>query len=264
MRSLIPADPSLPPAEFDLHGHYAHDWIEQGGVRANFVASIDGAATTAGLSRGLQTPGDNRVFAALRDLADVVLVGAATAQAESYSPARPSTERAATRQRYGLRPAPAIAVVSASLSVDLSTPLFRGADPEHPTLVVTGSSGPISRRTDIVDLASGPDLAPGSVALIDAGSTPNGDVDLVAAVAQLTELGYRRILCEGGPRLLGSATARGVVDELCLTVSPMLVGPGGSRIVAGPDWSADLLPQLRLVGLLEEDDALFCRYRIQR
>jgi hypothetical protein len=52
------------------------------------------------------------------------------------------------------------------------------------------------------------------------------------------------------------------VDELCLSVSPMLAGPGGPRIVGGDAWPESFLPQLRLTGLLLEDDALFCRYRL--
>lgn len=258
MQRLWPSDPSL-HSEVDVHAHYAESWVEPGGVRANFVTSIDGGATAGGLSRGLQTPGDNRVFAVLRDLADVIVVGAATATQEGYSPADPSGERRAVRRRYGLAEVPAIALVSASLTLDLSSPLFTEARAEAPTIVITGSSGSISRRTDIEDLA-----AQGPVQLLDAGSTTAGDVNLAAAIAQLAELGYRRILLEGGPRLFASAAGAGLVDELCLTVSPMLVGPGGPRIVAGPEWPADLLPQLQLVGLLSEDDALFCRYRVQR
>ena len=61
MRQLLPAGPGT---EVDLHAFYASDgWLDDGGVRVNFIASADGAATVAGLSRGLQTPGDNRVFA---------------------------------------------------------------------------------------------------------------------------------------------------------------------------------------------------------
>ena len=199
------------------------------------------------------------MFGALRDLADVILVGAATAAAEGYRPAHPSARRRAIRSEYGLAEVPAIAVMSASLQLDLSAELFSAAS-QAPTLVITGSAAPINARNDIIDLAG----TETKLQLVQAPSGPDGGVDFAAAVAALRELGYRRILCEGGPRLFGAGVAGGAVDELCLTVSPMLTGPGEPRIVAGEPWPEELAPRLRLVGLLTEDDALFCRYRIER
>jgi riboflavin biosynthesis pyrimidine reductase len=258
MRVLLPAD-QAGDDPVDLHAHYAAGWVADGGVRVNFVSSADGAASAGGLSRGLQTPGDNAVFAVLRDLADVILVGAATAAAERYRPANPSPQRREARARYGLAEVPAIAVMSASLQLDLSAELFSAAT-RAPTLVVTGSAAPIGARNDIIDLA-GTDT---QLQLVQAPSEPDGGVDFAASIAALRELGYRRILCEGGPRLFAAGVAAGAVDELCLTVSPMLTGPEGPRIVAGQPWPEELRPRLRLTGLLSEDDALFCRYLLQR
>jgi len=258
MRVLLPAD-QVAEDRLDLHAHYADGWVADGGVRVNFVSSADGAAAAGGLSRGLQTPGDNAVFAVLRDLADVILVGAATAAAEGYRPANPSARRREARTRYGLAEVPAIAVMSASLRLDLSAELFSAAT-RAPTLVVTGSAAPIGARNDIIDLAGGQT----QLQLVQAHSGPDGGVDFAAAVAALRELGYRRILCEGGPRLFAAGVAAGAVDELCLTVSPMLTGPEGPRIVAGQPWPAELQAGLRLTGLLTEDSALFCRYLVQR
>ena len=88
-----------------------------------------------------------------------------------------------------------------------------------------------------------------------------GDVDLVAARRRLEERGWRRILAEGGPTLFADLVAADVVDELCLSLTPFLVGPAetgrilaGSRAWPGPE-------RLRLLGVLEEDGALFLRYR---
>jgi riboflavin biosynthesis pyrimidine reductase len=263
MRVLLPTGPApeAPGGDgpVDLHAHYAEGWLPAGGVRVNFVSSVDGAATAAGLSRGLQTPGDNAVFAALRDLADVILVGAATAAAEGYRPSNPSAQRRAVRERLGLAAAPAIAVMTASLRLDLSAELFSAAT-QAPTLVVTGSAAPISARNDIIDLAG----TETKLQLVEAPSGPDGGVDFAAAVAALRELGYQRILCEGGPRLFAAGVASGAVDELCLTVSPMLTGPQAPRIVGGERWAAELSPRLELTGLLSEDSALFCRYLIRR
>jgi riboflavin biosynthesis pyrimidine reductase len=259
MRVLLPAgDASPDSAPVDLHAHYAEGWLAEGGVRVNFISSVDGAATSAGRSRGLQTPGDNAVFAALRDLADVILVGAATAATEGYRPANPSASRRAVRDRFGLAEVPAIAVMSSSLELDLSAELFSAAV-RAPTLVITGSTGPMGVRTDIIDLAA----TDTRLQLVQAPSMPDGGVDFAASVQALRELGYRRILCEGGPRLFAAGVAAGAVDELCLTLSPMLAGPDGPRIVAGESWPAELAPRLRLAGLLAEDDALFCRYLLR-
>jgi riboflavin biosynthesis pyrimidine reductase len=88
----------------------------------------------------------------------------------------------------------------------------------------------------------------------------DGEVDLGAAIAALRDRGLARILCEGGPRLFGELARTGLVDELCLTFSPMLAGPGAERITAGASWP-DGPRRFALAGLLEEDGALFARYR---
>ena len=91
--------------------------------------------------------------------------------------------------------------------------------------------------------------------------TANERHHLAAAKAALAERGLTRILCECGPTLFGDLARSGVVDELCLSITPMLAGPGARRIVAGPMWDAG--PRsLELTGLLEENGALFCRYRV--
>jgi riboflavin biosynthesis pyrimidine reductase len=243
----------------DVHAHYARNWLDAGGVRVNFVTSADGAASAKGLSRALQTPGDNVVFAALRDLADVILVGASTAAAEGYRPSKPSSRRQALRESFGLSAAPAIAVMSAGLELDLSAPLYAEAE-AAPTLVITGSSAPVGRRNDIIDLAG----TRSRLQLIEAPSSAAGGVDFGAAVTSLRELGYHRILCEGGPRLFGAGVAAGAVDELCLTYSPVLAGPGSPRIIGGEPWPEAFAPRLELVGLLAEDGALFARYLLSR
>jgi riboflavin biosynthesis pyrimidine reductase len=257
MRALIPEADDQP---VDLHAHYATDWIDSGGVRVNFVTSVDGSATANGLSRGLQTPGDNMVFAALRDLADVVLVGAATAGAEQYRPSSPSPRRQAIREKYGLAAAPAIAVMSSTLALNLSDDLFTAARSDAPTLIITASTAPVAARNDVIDLAGGS----AAVQLLEAPADAAGRVSFAAAVTHLRELGYRRILCEGGPRLLASGVLSGAVDELCLTLSPVLVGPAGPRIVDGEPWPEGFMPRLQLTGLLLDDDALFCRYVMTR
>jgi riboflavin biosynthesis pyrimidine reductase len=128
---------------------------------------------------------------------------------------------------------PQMAIVTRSLDVDPAE--FAGA------LIVTTESAPAERRAAFKEV-------------IVCGAE---EVDLHAAVAQLAERGLRRVLCEGGPHLLGSLHAAGVVDELCLTVSPTLAGPGGPRITAGVSVAPQ---QMRLVHVLTDGELLFTRY----
>jgi riboflavin biosynthesis pyrimidine reductase len=184
----------------------------------NMIASVDGATVIDGRSGGLGGPGDRAIFRVLRTIADVILVGAATVRAEGYGPPKKSGQQ--------------VAVVSRSGSLDWSSALF------------TSGAGVAVLPVD------GPDLPAPTIRAIRAGQ---GDVDLRAALAQLEA---RIVLCEGGPTLNGQLLAAGLVDELCLTVAPRLVGGDAKRIVAGPEAPTDL----RLAQLLEEDGFLFYRY----
>lgn len=242
MRALLP----VPAEDVDVHAFYASDWVDRGGVRVDFVASVDGAASADGRSAGLQTPGDNRVFAALRDLADLVLVGAGTAVAEGYRAIEVSGRRAELRRRYGLRPVLPTALISRTLRLDPRAPLFTDAVDGARTIVLTTAEAAADRRAALAEVAD--------VVVCGADS-----VDPVAVRAALEERGHRRILAEGGPTVFAELAAAGVVDELCLSLTPFLVGPGAGRIVAGPPWPA--ARGLTLAGVLEEDAALFLRYR---
>ncbi|MFP8906004.1 dihydrofolate reductase family protein, partial [Streptomyces atacamensis] len=109
-------------------------------LRGNMVASLDGAAHHGGRSQPLSSDADMRIFGVLRALADAVVVGAETVRREGYRPARRREAFAARREAAGQGPAPAIAVVSASLDLDFSLPLF--TEPLVPTLVLTGAAAP--------------------------------------------------------------------------------------------------------------------------
>ncbi len=244
MRALLPA----PHDEVDVHAFYAADWLEDGGLRVNFVTSADGAAQAEGKSGGLQTAGDNRVFAALRDLADVILAGAGTVTIEGYRAVVVSDKRAAIRRDLGLRDVLPTAVVSRSLRLNPDSALFTVAAPDARTIVLTCEAAPAERRTALEKVA---DVA------ICGGEL----VDVPVARAALEQRGLTRILSEGGPTAFAHLMAGGVVDELCLSLTPMLVGPGPTRITSGTElW--DEAAALRLTGLLEEDGALFLRYRV--
>ncbi|MFI0938107.1 pyrimidine reductase family protein [Streptomyces sp. NPDC021020] len=218
-------------------------------LRANMVGSLDGAAVADGKSAPLSSPADMRIFGVLRALADVVVVGAETARREGYRPARARKEFAGRRAAAGQAPAPAIAVVTRSLDLDFDSPLFR--EPVVPTLVVTGAAAPrerlvAARAADVEVVVAAQDAEDGA------------GVDPVRVVAELAARGYPRLLHEGGPRLLAQFAAAGAVDELCLTVAPLLTGGGAPRIMNGPAVPGPARYAPRSV--LEEDGFLFTRY----
>ncbi|PPB50814.1 pyrimidine reductase family protein [Arthrobacter pityocampae] len=241
--SLVPAT-GAPVDDDALHRIYAYPVGDRPYVRFNFVAAADGAATSGGFSAGLGNDGDQRIFAVLRRLADVVLVGAGTIRAEGYGGELVDDDARAWRRTHGLAAHPAVAVISGSLALDPSTDFFRRA-PVRP-LVLTSASAPADRRAALERVAD----------VVDCGA------DTVEAHAVLAELGRRglpRILCEGGPAVLGDFTRSGAVDELCLSISPLLVGGDGPRIAVGS--SPDDALALELSSLLTEDSALYTLYR---
>jgi len=215
-----------------------------GAVRVNFVTSIDGAAEVGGRSRGLSGPADRRLFGLLRAQCDALLVGAGTLRTERYGPLR--LDGAAHRRwRAGRdRPGhPVLVVVSGTLDLDPSGPAFTRAP--VPPLVLAPASAPADRRAALARVAE----------VLTAGER---SVDLPAALALLRGRGLRQILCEGGPHLLGGLTAADLVDEVCLTVSPVLAGAGAGRITAGP---TSPLRRMSLRHALVADGTLFLRYQ---
>ncbi|MBO7938622.1 pyrimidine reductase family protein [Streptomyces antibioticus] len=214
-------------------------------LRANMVSTLDGAAQHDGRSQPISTAADMRIFGTLRGLADVVVAGAETVRQEQYRPARARAEFAARREAAGQGPAPAVAVVTASLDLDFSLPLF--TSPLVPTLVLTGAAA-------APDRVAAAEEAGARVVIAGDGM----GVDPARAVRALAELGHTRLLTEGGPRLLGQFVAAGVLDELCLTVSPMLTAGDAQRIAGGP--SVPVPQRFALMSLLEEDGFLFGRY----
>jgi riboflavin biosynthesis pyrimidine reductase len=230
VRRLHP-DPAGPVDPLDVYGDPP---TAEGrpGLRANMIASVDGAATVAGLSGGLAGAGDKALFRALRSLADVVLVGAGTVRAEGYGPPR------------GDGPLPRIAVVTRSLDLDWESALF--AAPTTRPIVVTAGDAPADRLDRAREVAE----------VVVAGT---GAVDLPEALRLLGGLGASTILCEGGPSLLGLLAAAGLLDELCLTLAPALAVGDARRIARGPDLPAPR--PMALASVCEEDGFLFLRYR---
>jgi riboflavin biosynthesis pyrimidine reductase len=137
-------------------------------------------------------------------------------------------------------------VISASLNVDPASPLIAQAPPHARTIVITTAKAPPDRRAELARHAD----------IVVAGEET---VDLTAAIAALAVRGHRRMLAEGGPHLLAQLLEAGLLDELCLTVAPLLAGPGAPRIVAGALIAPCPLP-LSLAHVLEDNGFLLTRY----
>jgi riboflavin biosynthesis pyrimidine reductase len=240
--SLLP-DLAGPLDDIAIGDHYSAG-VGLPWLRVNFVSSVDGAATIEGKSRGLGGDADHRVFDILRTLCDVVLVAAGTVRTEGYGAMTLDAESVAARVAAGLSPQPTLAIVSASLKLDPSSDVFVKA-PVRPFVFTTESAPSNPALAKVADI-----VACGSKAL-----------DPAAMVSALADRRLTRIHCEGGPSLFGSLLAADVVDELCVTVSPLLVGGDSRRIVRGdlPDPRA-----MSLVGILRSDDTLMLRYIRER
>jgi riboflavin biosynthesis pyrimidine reductase len=215
-------------------------------LRANMVASADGAAALSGRSGGLSGPADRMVFTVLRSLADLILVGAGTVRTERYRPVQAAEIWTGLRPRDA--PVPPIAVVSGRLDLDPESKLLTAAAPGAQTIVITTAAAPPEQRAAIARTCR----------VIEAGQDR---VDLTAAVNALHRLGYASILTEGGPSLLGYLDEAGLIDELCMTTSPVLAAGPAGRITVSP---SPLAVPLSLVHVLHDDGFLFSRYQRRR
>ncbi|WP_341721514.1 pyrimidine reductase family protein [Thermobifida halotolerans] len=230
-----------------LYG-YPSDAAERPWVRANFVATLDGAVTgDDGRSGSINTGADRAIFSLLRSLSDVVLVGAATVRAEEYRRARTAPRWSGLR-RADQPPHPVVAVVSRSANLPSSI-LESRADAGDALLLTCRAAG--SAALDRARRALGDERV---VVLGEDGVAPD------AALKALTGRGLCRVLCEGGPHLLHDLVAADLLDELCLTLAPRLVAGDHLRMLAGTPLDRPFLPRL----LVESEGTLAGRWQRRR
>jgi riboflavin biosynthesis pyrimidine reductase len=215
-------------------------------VRANMISSLDGGATDDGKAAGLAGPGDRALFSRMRQEADVVLVGASTVRIENYSGAQMSLAQRQERQSRGQAEVPPIAIVT------------HGADFEHDAKIFTRTEVPplIMTSREAVDDARG--RFGSMVEVIDSSGTQTDRVDLAVVLKTFAERKLLRVLSEGGPGMISLLIERGLLDELCVTIAPILVGGQARRIATG---EGEAHTRMRRSHLLTDDEGyLYTRY----
>jgi riboflavin biosynthesis pyrimidine reductase len=212
-------------------------------LRVNMVSSVDGAAAVAGRVGLLSGSADQVLLHDLRSLCDVLLVGAGTIRAEGYGPIRLSTQEQQRRVASGQAALPRLAVLTRTLDLDLTAPVFTRAT-VRPLVVTTERATP-GRRRQAEDVAD----------VVVAGEET---VRLAAALDVLRDHGLPHVLSEGGPHALAELFAEDLVDELCLAIAPVVTAGDELRITAGSALEAP--KQLALSQVLERDEYLFLRY----
>ncbi|OBK94384.1 hypothetical protein A5645_16640 [Mycobacterium asiaticum] len=232
----------------ELHQFYGYPPKLTGSwVRANFIASLDGGSTVKGLSGALAGPGDRTVFVVLRELADVIVVGAGTVRSEGYSGVQLSSAQREDRRSRNQSEIPPLAVVTRSGHLDRDLAVFTRT--EVPPLVLTCTSAAEAARRELDGVTA---------EVIDCSGNDPHEVDVSAVVTKLQTRGLRRVLTEGGPTLLGAFIEADLLDELCLTIAPLLVGGSAHRIASG---TAQLQTRMRCGHVItDEAGYLYTRY----
>lgn len=226
---------------------YAYpDDLQRCWVRGNMISSLDGGATSDGKSGGLAGPGDRALFNIMREAADVILMGAATVRIENYSGAQLSAAQREARRWRGQAEIPPIAVVTASANLDHDSKFFTRT--EVAPLILTCTNTVTDARHRLGAVAE----------VIDASGSDPGRVDFAVALRILAESKLFRVLTEGGPQVLSTLIEDHLLDELCLTVAPLLVGGVARRIATGP---GQVRAQMRPAHLLTDREGyLYTRY----
>lgn len=229
----------------DLLAAYGRDRSRRW-VRANVVASLDGAATRGGFAGPLGDAEDQLLLRTLRRLADAVVVGAGTVRTEGYGGLGLDEAAVAWRRSQGLSDVPPLVIVSSALNLEPGAEVFTVPGPRP--LVVTHGDAPVPRRERLSGVAE----------VVVCGEH---EVEPQRLLAELAARGMSQILTEGGPRLLAALLEADVVDELCLSLAPTLEGGDAVRVAHG---SHAVGRQMRLGHVLPGERMLFLRYERDR
>lgn len=232
-----PGGEPIDPVELQLgyeRGHSDRPW-----VMANFVSTVDGAAVVEGGSTAINDEDDQAMFAAMRAVPDFIVVGAGTVRAENYHPIDLDERRREARLEMGLEEVPHLVIVTRSLDLEPDARVF--GNPERRVTILTVEDSPDDRFAALSEVAD----------VVRLSDTAPADIIHYMRLARV-------VLCEGGPALWGQFVASGLVDEMALTISPMLVSGDATRVARGP--VADPPLEMRLESLAYGDRVLFLRY----
>lgn len=236
-------DPLAPYLEVDRTRPRHECW-----VAGHMVAGLDGTAAVDGKVGPLSTRPDQDLYRRMRQIADVVMVGAETVRKEGFGPVRLSEEAQAWRLARGMTALPPVAVVSRSLDLNWSLRVFQGVPDDARTIVITCAAADPDRVAEAEKVAE----------VVVAGEDR---VDPATAMRALAGRGHRVVLCEGGPTWLGEVVAADRLDELLLSISPFM---GGDPLPVAVTPAGAGIVRFVLRGVLGEDDTLFLRYEAHR
>ncbi len=217
-------------------------------VLLNMVTSVDGKAAVAGSAAPIGSAVDHRLMRSLRAAVDAVMIGGGTLRLERVDP-RVGADWAARRVARGATPEPLAIVLTSAGDVPLDRRYFSHA--EVPRIVVCGAATSQARLAELSVRA----------ALLIA---PTTQPEIGWVLRQLrAAYGVRHLLVEGGPTVNGALIASGLVDELCWTLAPKIIGSGESLpLVAGPPLPTP--SQLTLASAYLHESEFFLRYRFTR
>ena len=204
-------------------GLYAFPDVDRPWLRTNFVTTLDGAAHDLnGVTASLGGETDTQLFSHLRRIADVILVGAGTTRIENY------------------RPTSTAPLAIASRNLDIPDRL------QTPGVVVVTSTDAPAERVDALTAVGVEVMAHGDVT-----------VDWPAVLGAFADRGWFKINCEGGPSLHGELISQGLVDDLCLTIAPVLTAGDAPRIAHS---RLPVAESMRLAHAIPVGDVLFSRW----
>lgn len=232
-----PGGQPIDPVELQLD--YPRGRSDRPWVMANFVSTVDGAAVVDGGSSAMNDEDDKAMFAAMRAVPDFIVVGAGTVRAENYHPIDLDERRRKARLDMGLEEVPHLVIVTRSLDLEPDARVFGNS--QRRVTILTVEDSPDDRFAALSEVAD----------VVRLGDTAPADIIHYLRLARV-------VLCEGGPTLWGQFVAAGLVDEMALTVSPMLVSGDATRVASGP--LADPPLEMRLDSVAYGDQVLFLRY----
>ena len=214
-------------------------------VTGHMVAGLDGTAAVGGRVGSLSTTPDQALFRRMRQIADIVLVGAETVRREGYGPVRLDDEAQAQRRRQGQSPTPPLAVVSRSLAFDWTAKAFADA--------------PDDARTHVITCAAADSGTPGG------GREGRGQSSLPVTIASNRRPRWQRwpssatgwCSARAARRGSGELVAADRLDELCLSIAPLM---GGDPLPVSVTPPGAGLAEFELKGTMAEDDTVFLRY----